>query len=144
MALKVTKTQMWAVEIQDQPGGLGKVLATIAEAGANLECVIGRRLADKPGAAVAFVTPLRGKKVLAAAAAVGFQEAQPIATLKVEGADRPGLGAQLTKAVGEAGVSMRGLSAAVVGRQFVCYLGFDNQDDANKAAAALRALARKK
>jgi hypothetical protein len=144
MALKVTKTQMWAVEIQDQAGGLAKLLGAIAEAGASLECVIARRMPDKPGAAVAFVTPLRGKKVLAAAATAGFQEAQPIATVKVEGGDRPGLGAQIAKAVGEAGVSARGLSAAVVGRQFVCYIGLDNQDDADKAAAAIRALARKK
>jgi len=144
MALKVTKTQVWAVEIQDQPGGLAKVLGALAEAGANLECVIARRAPDKPGAAVAFVTPLRGKKVLAAAAAAGFQEAQKVATVKVEGGDRPGLGAQITKAVADAGVSLRGLSAAVVGRQFVCYLGLDSQDDANKAAAALKALARKK
>jgi len=144
MAIKVTKSQVWATEIQDQPGGLATVLETLAGAGANLECVIARRMPDKPGAALAFVTPLRGKKVLAAAATVGFQAAQQVPTLKVEGADRPGLGAQLSKAVGDAGVSMRGLTAAVIGRQFVCYLGFDSQDDANKAAAAIRALARKK
>jgi hypothetical protein len=62
----------------------------------------------------------------------------------VEGGDRPGLGAQLAQAVGAAGVSMRGVSAAAVGRKFVAYLGFDNWDAANKAAAAIKALARKK
>jgi len=90
------------------------------------------------------VTPLKGKKALAGAAAVGFSETQRIATLKVEGDDRPGLGAQLAQAVGAAGLSMRGLTAAVVGRKFVAYLGFDSADDAAKAAAALRAFARRK
>jgi hypothetical protein len=132
------------VEIPDQPGGLAQVLGTIAAAGANLECVIGRRKADKPGAAVAFVTPLKGKKVLAAAAGVGFHETQRVVTLRVEGGDAPGLGARIAKAVGDAGVSMRGLSAAVLGTRFVCYIGLDSEDDAAKAAAAIRALARKK
>ena len=64
MALKVTKTDVWAVEIKDQPGGLAKVMETIAAAGANLQCVIARRRPDKPGTGVAFVSPLKGKKVL--------------------------------------------------------------------------------
>ena len=144
MALKVTKTDVWAAEIQDQPGGLAKVMETIASAGANLECVIARRQPDKPGTGVVFISPLRGKKPLAAATAVGFNAARRIATLKVEGGDRPGLGAQLAQAVGAAGVSMRGVSAAAIGRKFVAYLGFDNWDDANKAAAALKILGRKK
>jgi len=143
MALKVTKTDVWAVEIQDQPGGLAKVMDPIAAAGANLECVIARRQADKPGTGVAFVSPLKGKKVLAAAAAAGFQEAQRVATVRVEGTDRPGLGAQMAKVVAEAGVNVRGVSAMALGRKFVTYLGFDNWDDANKAAAALRAWGRK-
>jgi hypothetical protein len=144
MALKVTKTEVWATEIQDQPGGLGKVMGTIAGAGANLECVIARRQPDKPGTGVVFVSPLRGKKALAAAATVGFHETYRIATVKVEGADRPGLGAQLAQAVGNAGLNMRGLTAAAIGRKFVAYLGFDNWEDAIKAAAAIKALGRKK
>ncbi len=144
MALKVTKTEVWAAEIQDQPAGLARSLAAIAGTGASIECVIARRQPEKPGTGVVFVTPLKGKKALAAAGGVGFSETQRIATLKVEGDDRPGLGAQLAQAVGAAGVSMRGLTAAVVGRKFVAYLGFDGADDAAKAAAALRAYARTK
>jgi hypothetical protein len=140
MALKVTKTDVWAVEIQDQPGGLAKVMETIAAAGANLQCVIARRQPDKPGTGVAFVTPLTGEKVLAAAATVGFKETQRIATLKVEGPDRPGMGAQMAKAIAGAGVNLRGVSAVAMGPKFVSYFGFDNWDDANKAAEALKAL----
>jgi len=143
MALKVTQTDVWAVEIQDQPGGLAKVMETIAAAGANLQCVIARRQPAKPGKGVAFVSPLRGKKVMAAAAAAGFHEAQRVASLRVEGRDRPGLGAQMAKVIAAAGVNLRGVTAVGLGPKFVAYFGFDRGDDAARAAAALRVWARK-
>jgi hypothetical protein len=144
MALKVTKTDVWAAEIRDQPGGLAKVMGKIASTRANLECVIARRQPDKPGTGVVFISPLTGKKALAAAAKVGFHETWRIATVKVEGGDRPGLGAKIAQAVGAADISMRGLSAATVGRRFVAYLGFDSWEDAIKAAAAIKAMDRKR
>ena len=144
MALKVTKTDIWSAEINDQPGGLAAIIETIAGAGANLECLIARRQPNKPGKGLVFVTPLKGRRVRAAAARAGFRKSLRIATLKIEGNDRAGLGAAIARTVGTAGVNFRGTSATVIGRKFVCYLGFDNWDDANKAAAALKALNRKK
>ncbi len=144
MALKITKTDVWAVEIQDQPGGLAKVMEVIAEAGANLECVIARRQADKPGTGVAFVTPLKGRKVAAAAATVGFHATKRVATLKVEGTDRPGMGARLVRALAKAGINLRGVSGATLGRNFVVYLGFDSAADARKAAGVVRNFGRKR
>jgi hypothetical protein len=143
MALKVTQTHVWAAEIEDQPGGLARKLAGLAAAGANLECLIARRKPDKPGAGVVFVTPFKGKKVLAAARAGGFHETERVATLKIEGPDRPGMGLRIARAVGDAGLSLRGMSAAVLGAKFVCYLAFDSEADAKQATGALRALARK-
>lgn len=143
MTLKITKTDVWAVEIQDQPGGLAKVMAVVAEAGANLECVIARRQPDKPGTGVAFVTPLKGRKVLGAAATVGFHETKRVVTLKVEGPNRPGLAARLVNTLAEAGINLRGVSGATMGRKFVIYFGFDSAEDARAAASALRAVGRK-
>jgi hypothetical protein len=140
MALKITKTQVWAGTIDDRPGGLAAVLAPLAEAGANLDCVIARRQAPGSGAGVVFVTPIKGKKVQNAAAAVGFKATNAIATLRVEGPNKAGLGAKMAAAVGEAGVNMRGLSAAVMGNKFVAYLGFDNATDADRAAKAMKKL----
>jgi hypothetical protein len=142
MALKVTKTDVWVAELQDRPGALATCLGALAAAGANIECVIGRRQPNKPGTGVVFVAPLKGGKVRAAAAGAGFHATQRVATLKIEGDDRPGLGAKIAGAVGAAGVNMRGTSAAAIGRRFVCYLGFDSKDDATKAAAAIRRMAR--
>lgn len=40
MNLTVTKMDVWAAQIEDQPGGLAKLLGALAGAGANLECVV--------------------------------------------------------------------------------------------------------
>jgi len=140
MALKVTKTELWVTELKDQPGALASCLSALAAAGANLECVIGRRQPDKPGTGLVFVAPLRGRKVQAAAAAAGFSDAARLAAIKVEGPDKAGLGAKITRAIGDAGVNLRGTSAVANGRAFTCYLAFDSKADAGKAAAALRRL----
>ena len=141
MALKVTKTDVWVAEINDQPGAMASCLGTLAAAGANLECVIGRRQPDKPGTGVIFVAPLHGKKVQEAAAGLGFHATTRVATLRIEGLDKPGVGAKIASAVGAAGVNMRGVSAIAVGRRCVCYLGFDSKADASKAASAIRGIA---
>jgi predicted amino acid-binding ACT domain protein len=140
MALKVTKIAVWAAKIKDRPGALGAMMKALAGAGANLECVIARRQPDKPGTGVVFLTPLKGRRTLAAARTCGFRAAHQVATLKIEGADRRGVGAKIARAVGAAGVSMRGLSAAVVSGKFVGYIAFDSRVDAAKAAKALKAL----
>src|SRR2546430_1846274 len=119
MSLTVTKADVWAATIEDKPGGLDKVLGALSNAGANLECVIARRDPAKPGTGVAFVTPVKGAAVRKSAKAQGLAPAEKIATLKVEGDDAPGLGHRITGAIADAGVSLRGLSAAVIGRKFV-------------------------
>ena len=138
MAIRVTKANVWAGEIADQPGGLDRTLAPLAEAGANLECVIARREHGAPGTGVCFVSPVRGRKAEDAAVAAGFSPANDVPTLRVEGSDRPGLGHRITRAVADAGVNMRGLSAMTLGGQFVAYLGFDDAAAADRAAQAIR------
>jgi predicted amino acid-binding ACT domain protein len=61
-----------------------------------------------------------------------------VAALRVEGIDRPGLGAKITGAIADAGINLRGLSAAVLSR-FVDYMAFDSAEDAEKAAKAIKA-----
>jgi hypothetical protein len=138
MVLKVTKVEVWAAEMQDQPGGLAGILEPLAGAGASLQCVIARRRADKPGSGVVFITPIKGKKVLAAAQSAGINCAATIPTLRVEGPDKPGLGARMMRAIADAGINVRGVSALALGRQFAAYIGFDSAADAGAAAKALR------
>ncbi len=138
MAVRITKVDVWAGELEDQPGGLARVLEALAGGGARLQCCIARRQPDRPGTGVAFVTPVSGTRAESAARAAGMMPAEDVATLRVQGPDAPGLGARLTRAVEQAGVNMRGLSAAVVGNQFVAYFGFDSGSDADAAAQAMR------
>jgi hypothetical protein len=141
MSLTISKVDVWAAEIDDTPGGLAKLLGALAGAGADLECVVARRDPTKQGKGVAFLTPVKGANARKAGKAEGLAPAEKLATLKVEGDDTPGLGARIASTVAEAGVNLRGVSGAVIGRKFVAYLGFDGAADATTAARALKALA---
>ena len=140
MALKVTKADVWHGPIADQPGGLDQTLTVLADAGADLDFVVARRQDQKPGSGLVFITPITGRKVIAAAQSAGLAPAKNIATLRIEGASRPGAGRKITCAIADAGINLRGLSAAVIGSKFVAYLAFDNAADAAKATRALRAV----
>ena len=138
MALEVSRVDVWVGELTDEPGGLAVKLAALAEAGANLEFVIARRAPDKPGTGVAFVAPIKGPKQARAAKAVGLRKSKSMAPLRVAGPDKPGVGAALTSQLADAGINLRGLSAARIGRKFVLYLSFDSPADSAKAARVLR------
>jgi hypothetical protein len=140
MKLDVSRTDTWASTIDDRPGGLGDKLASLAAAGANLEFIIARRAPEKRGRGVVFVTPLKGSKQIKAAEAAGFQKTGSLHSLRVEGADKPGMGAKLTRALAEAGINLRGLSAAALGKRYVTHLALDTAQDAAKAAAVLKKL----
>jgi hypothetical protein len=137
MSLTVERVDVWAATIEDQPGGLAGKLAPLAEAGADLEFAIARRAPDKPGTGVVFVTPLRGDAETAAAAKAGFAVADGLHSVRIEGDNRPGIGAELTKKLADAGVNLRGLSAAVIGGRFIMYLALDTDADAQKAMGLL-------
>lgn len=138
MKLKVGRVRVWAASIEDRPGGLSEKLASLAEAGANLEFIIARRAPDKPGTGVVFLTPLTGTAQLRAANNAGFSKTESLHSVRVEGPDKPGLGAKLTQQLAKAGINVRGLSAAVVGRRFILYLAFDSSADASKAMRLLK------
>ena len=141
MKLNVSRTDTWATVIDDRPGGLADKLAPLAAAGANLELILARRAPEQRGSGVVFVTPLKGAKQIKAAEAAGFQKTESLQSLRVEGPDRPAIGARITRALAEAGINLRGLSAAALGKRYVSHLVLDTAADAVKAAAVLRKLA---
>ena len=140
MALNVTRVDVWAARIQDKPGGLTKKLAALAEAGAQLEFVIARRAPDKPGTGVVFLTPLKGAAQIRAARKAGFEKTKSLCSVRIEGPDKPGLGARMTEALAEAGINLRGLSAAALGKRCIVYLAVDSSADATKATRILKRL----
>ena len=138
MALNVTRVDVWAARIEDKPGGLAKKLAVLAEAGARLEFVIARRAPDKPGTGVVFLTPLKGAAQIRAAKKAGFAKTKSLHSVRIEGPDKPGLGARMTQSLADAGINLRGLSAAAIGKRCVVHLALDSSADATKAVRILK------
>ena len=138
MDLLVERVDVWAATIEDRPGGLAQVLATLRDAGADLQSVIARRTPEEPGKGVVFVTPLQGDREIRAAAQVGFNVTASLHSVRVMGPDRPGVAADLTQKLADARIDLRGFSASVIGTQFVAYVAVDSLDDANKAIEILQ------
>jgi hypothetical protein len=138
MAFEITKVDVWAGEMEDRPGTLANKLGPVAQAGANLDFVIARRQPDKPGTSVVFLAPLQGPQQTRAAKGAGLTKAAGLRSIRIVGPDRPGLGAGIAKTVGEAGLNIRGLSAAAVGDRCVTYIAFETDDDVAKAIRVLK------
>jgi hypothetical protein len=132
----VERVDVWAASIEDKPGALAHVLGELREAGADLQFIISRRA--EPGKGVVFVTPLRGDRGIAAAAQVGFNVAHTLHSVRVMGQDRPGVAAEVTEKLADAGINLRGFSLSVIGRQYLAYAAVDSLDDANKAIEILK------
>jgi len=114
------------------------MLDALRSAGADLQFIISRRAPDKPGTGVVFVTPLQNDREIRVAAQVGFNVSQSLHSIRVIGQDRPGVAAELTRKLGDAGINLRGFSASVIGQQFAAYVAVDSLADANKAMEILR------
>ena len=138
MAYTIKKVDVWAGEIADRPGGLAATLVALSNAGVSLESVISRRAADKPGTGVVFLTPIKGAKQKSAAVTAGLKTSDTLQTVRVEGPDRAGLGTKMTKALADAGINLRGVSGAALGRRAVSYFAFDSAADADTAIRILK------
>jgi len=142
MPYTISKVDVWAGSIEDRPGGLSDKLETLNEAGANLEFLISRRAPEKPGTGVMFVAPLKGAKQTKAAKELGLQRAESLRSLRVEGSDKPGLCAKVACAIADAGINLRGISAAALAKKSVIYFAFDSEADAKKASSVLKKILR--
>ncbi|MBN1764945.1 MAG: hypothetical protein JW860_06775 [Sedimentisphaerales bacterium] len=140
MKLNVTREEVWAAGLKDTPGALKEKLEILAQAGACLGFCIARRCHDKPGTGVVFVTPIKGTKQVTAAKKAGFKTTKSLHSLRIRTSDKSGRGAKITAAIAEAGINLRGLSAAAIGKKAVIHLAFDKAADATKAARVLKKL----
>ncbi len=138
MAVKVSKVDLWMAAIDDRAGGAADKLEPLARAGANFEFVFTRRTPEAPGKGLMVVSPIKGKKAVEAATAAGFTKS--LLGVRIEGADKPGVTAQVSRMLADAGISFRALSASAHGRKFVSHIAVDSPADAAKAAAVLRKL----
>jgi hypothetical protein len=139
MAYTINKVDIWSGEIADRVGGLAVKLDPLADAGANLDVVIARRQPDRPGQGVVFLGPVTGARAQKAAAAAGLSKTAELAALRVEGPNKAGECRRIARLLADAGLNLRGLSAASLGSKFVAFLAFDSAADADRAARLLRA-----
>ena len=140
MAIKASRHDVWMAVIDDRAGGAAEKLEALSGAGANLEVVLARRTPEHSGQGVLFASPIEGRKVTAAAEQAGFRRADNIHGVRIEGTDKPGLGARIGRTLADAGISFRGMNAMAVGRNFLSFIAVDSADDAAKAVKALRKL----
>lgn len=140
MALKVSRVELWTASIDDRAGGAADKLEPLSKAGANFEFVFSRRTPEQPGRGMLFVTPVKGTKVVQAAQAAGFTKPENLHSVRIEGANKPGVTAKVARALANAGISFRALSATGIGSNFVNYVALDTAEDAAKAVSLLKKL----
>ncbi len=137
MPYEITKEDVWVTEVPDRPGGLADALAPMADFGVGLGFAIARRNHENPGKTVVFLSSLRGAEAADVVMRQGFKKWQTATSLRVEGRDRPGLGAEIARTMGKAGINMRGLSGARLSGHAVIHIAFESLEDADKARTAL-------
>ena len=137
MAVSIKKVTLWRTEVENKPGTLSNVLAPLAEAGADLQIVMGYRCHGAANKAMVELCPVSGKKAAAAAGKAGLAAAA-IPTLLIQGDNRPGLGHAIALAVAEAGINVAFVVAQVVGAQFSAVMGFDDEAASKQATALIK------
>jgi hypothetical protein len=140
MKLKLSRVDMWVATIEDRAGGAADKLESLGKAGVNLEFVFARRTPEQPGMGILFVTPVKGRKAVKAAQQAGLAKSENVCAVRIEGADKPGVTAHIVRALANAGISFRALSAAAIGNKFVGYLALDTAEDAARANGVLKKL----
>ncbi len=70
-----------------------------------------------------FATPIKGAAQIRVAGKAAFRKSKRLHTIRVEGSDKPGMGARITEAIAGEGINLRGFSAAAIGGKFVCHQG---------------------
>ena len=138
MSYTIKKVEVWAGDLANRPGTLARVLEGLARAGAQLEFLVARQVTENTSRV--FVAPLKGKKQKQAAGDVGLVPAVGMYSIRVEGPDRPGLGADISRCLASDGINIRGASAAAIGRKSVFYAAFKTEDEAKTATRVIRKL----
>lgn len=138
MPYMIKKVEVWAADLQNRPGTLARVLEGLARVGAELEFLIARQVSENTSRV--FLAPLKGKKQKQMANELGLVPAAGMRSIRIEGPDRAGLGAQIARSVAADGINIRGASAATIGRKMVFYLAFKTEDEAKAAVKAVRKL----
>jgi hypothetical protein len=142
MSYSITRVSVWVGEIEDHPGSLADKLEVLRRAGANLEFVIVRPAAPFSSTGVLFAAPIIGPQQTEAATAAGLRPTESLYGLRITGPDRPGLLAEICRALGSADINISGVSAASLEGNAIFYLRMECDADADRATQVLGPLLR--
>jgi hypothetical protein len=142
MAVSVKKVTLWRTDVEDKPGALSGVLAPLAEAGADLQVVMGYRYHGGEHKAAVEVCPVSGKKSTLAASKAGLA-ASAISTLLVQGNNRRGLGRAIAQAIADEGINVTFLVAQVIGKRFSAVMGFEDEAASEQATKLIKKAVKK-
>ena len=137
MPLSVKRITLWRADVENQSGVLARVLEPLAAAGADLRVVMGYRFPTTPERSAVELYPVSGRRMTEAAGQGGLA-ASDIPCLLVEGDNRPGWGAQMARALADAGINIAFVMAQVMGRRFAAALGFENDAAAAEAMKIIK------
>jgi hypothetical protein len=124
MSVRIRKLTLWRAEVAHRPGALAELLEPLAEAGADLQVVMGYRIT--------------AQRVVRAARSQALSPAGA-PTLLVHGNNQPGLANRIARALAASRVNIGFLVAQVVGQRYSAVFGFENEADLDKAADRIRA-----
>jgi len=128
---------IWSTEIDDVSGATTGLFKVLADAGADITFALGRPQGDKPGQAILFVSPIKGKEQEAAARKADFVPRPDVVGVQVQGPNRTGGNFKLTAALAHADLSVRALITTVIGDQFTAVFALNSDADADEAIKVL-------
>lgn len=141
MAVTVKRITLWRSEVENKPSALARTLRSLAQAGANLQFIMGYGIPGDATRGAIELFPVSGKKSQEAARTAGLSPAS-IPTLLAIGGDRPGLGSAIADAIAGAGINLSFLVAQVIGRKYSGIYGFETEEDARKGATLIKRASR--
>jgi hypothetical protein len=142
MPIKVKKITLWRKELENRPGTLAAALEPVANAGADLQVVMGYCYPGERSKAAVELYPVAGKKPTSAAQSAGLAPADIPAVL-IEGDNRPGQGSAIARSLAAGGVNLDFLVAQVIGRKYSAVIGFETVLDADKAVPLIKKATKK-
>ena len=142
MTVTVKKAVLWRREVANRPGTLAETLKPLAEAGVNLEVVLGYTCAGDLERSAVEVYPIAGDEAQDAARLAGLAPAERVTCLVVQGNDRIGLGRKVAEALAAAGINIHFVMVQTSGKKYTALFGFKNDIDAEKAILVVKRASR--
>jgi hypothetical protein len=133
----IKKFPIWSTEIDDVAGATTGLFKVLADAGVDVQFALGRPQGTKPGKALLFLSPIKGKQQEEAARNADFVPRPDVVGVQVDGPNRKGGNFKLTAALAHADVTVRALVTTVSGDRFTAVFAVSSDEEANEAIKVL-------